>query len=457
MTIALLISTFLSAIEVTIVSTAMPVIGRDLGGLHLISWVYAAYLLPSAVMAPIFGKLADLFGRKKIFMISISLFLVGSMLCGISQTMQQLVIFRLIQGVGAGGLLPLSQTIIGDIYQFEQRAKVQGWISSIWGIAGLLGPLLGGFLVEYLSWHWIFFINLPFGLVAMAMIGKFLHQEVEYRKHQIDYGGAITFILGMGILLFILLTGGDTLAWHSPYVIAALIVSGLLLTLFIIIQLKHPEPLVPIKLFRKREVAISNVSSFLGSAVLIGLNAYLPLWIQGVLQLKATASGLTLSPISLGWLTGAFLTGQFLTKLGTRWIAISGVLCIFGGTLLLNTITLSTSYLLLIGIMFLIGIGFGLSFTIYTVVIQSSVETSVRGAATSSNTFLRVLGQTMGISLLGAVFNQVLGTGPEVLSPSALAEGLYMVYLILAGVALLNLVITLRIPVFVPKQEREKR
>lgn len=455
-TFALLIATFLSAIEVTIVSTAMPVIGKELGGIHLISWVYAAYLLTSAVTAPIYGKMADLFGRKKIFLLSISLFLLGSILCGISRSMPQLITFRLIQGIGAGGLLPLSQTIIGDLYPFEQRAKVQGLISSIWGISGLIGPLLGGFFVQYLSWQWIFFINLPFGFLALAMIKKFLHHEGGYRKRHIDYAGALTFMLGMGTLLFVLLAGGNTLAWGSALGIASLFVAALSLTLFILIQLKHPEPLVPLKLFRKREIVVSHGSGFLGSAVLIGLNAYLPLWIQGVLHLQATASGLTLTPISLSWLVGAFLTGQFLPKLGTRSIAIIGVICIAGGTILLNTITLSTPFWALVGMMALIGLGFGCSFTVYTVVIQSAVETSQRGAATSSHTFLRVLGQTLGIALLGAVFNGVVGNNLDNLPGDVLAEGIYVIFSVLAGIALLNLVVTLFIPKFMPNDQEQK-
>jgi EmrB/QacA subfamily drug resistance transporter len=454
-TVALLIATFLSAIEVTIVSTAMPVISSQLGGMHLISWVYATYLLSSAVMTPIFGKLADLFGRKKMFIISVSIFLLGSMLCGISQSMEQLIFFRLIQGLGAGGLIPLSQTIIGDIFQFERRAKVQGLISSIWGISGLLGPILGGVLTEYLSWHWIFFINIPFGLLSMVMIGKYLHQELEYRQRKIDYAGAVTFMAGMGTLLFTLLSGGQTLSWRSLSVVILLIISIVLLTIFILIQLKHPEPLVPLKLFRKKEVAISNLSSFLGSGILIGLNAYLPLWIQGVLLLKATSSGLTLIPMSLGWPLGAFITGQLITRLGSRKIAIIGVILIAGGTLLLTTIKLSTPYWMLVGMMFLIGMGFGCSFTVYTLVVQSAVDTSLRGAATSSNTFLRVMGQSVGIALLGSVLNRYIGNHPESLSPDLLAGGLHVVFIILAIIALINLSVTLWIPRFQPGHEKQ--
>lgn len=454
-TAALLIATFLSAIEVSIISTAMPVIANQLGGMHLISWVYATYLLSSAVMAPIFGKLADLFGRKNIFMASVSLFLIGSVLCGFSQSMQQLIIFRLIQGLGAGGLLPLSQTIIGDIYQFEKRAKVQGLISSIWGISGLLGPFLGGVLTEYLSWHWIFFINLPFGLLSMFMIGRYLQQESFYRQQKIDYAGAVTFMIGMGALLFALLSGGQMLPWTSWTMIILVLIALLFLTLFIIIQLKHPEPLVPLKLFKQPQVALSNMSSFMGSSILIGLNAYLPLWIQGVFLLKATSSGLTLIPMSLGWPLGAFFTGQFITRLGTRRIAIIGVIFILCGALLLTTIGLETPYWVLVGIMFLIGLGFGCSFTVYTVVVQSSVATSLRGSATSSNMFMRIMGQTVGIAILGTVLNHHIGGQPEMQPPEVLAGGLHAIFVLLAVFAFIMLTITFWIPRYKPGQKQQ--
>lgn len=255
---ALLVATFLSAIEGTIISTATPAIVKSLGGLDLISWVFAIYLLTSAVTTPIFGKLADLFGRKKVFIVGTSIFLLGSLLCGFSQNMGQLILFRGLQGIGAGAVIPITFTIIGDIFTYEQRAKVQGLISSIWGIAGLFGPLVGGSLVDYVSWHWIFFINLPFGLISIWIIGKHLEEKIEKQKRNIDYGGAITFTIGTTAILYVLLSG----QFNSMLTYVLLIVAILFLAVFVFIQFKHPEPIIPFKLFQYRVILVSNIVAF---------------------------------------------------------------------------------------------------------------------------------------------------------------------------------------------------
>ncbi len=453
-TFALMIATFLSAIEVTIISTAMPVITKALGGLELISWVFAIYLLTTAVTTPIFGKLSDLIGRKRVFVTGITIFLVGSLLCGFSQSMEQLIIYRGIQGLGAGALMPVTFAIIGDIFTYEQRARVQGLFSSIWAIAGILGPLVGGFFVDFLTWHWIFFINIPFGLVSIWMVAKFFDETVKKSKRKIDYGGAITFTVGMGLLLYALLSGGTDIAWNSTKMVQLLSISLFFIAIFIWIQLKHEEPIIVLGLFRNRAIAVSNFSSFILSAILIGISAYLPLWIQGVLLLGASYSGLTLIPMSLGWPLGAFVTGRLMVKVGTKPFSILGVVLIVVGTAALSTISIATPNLLLVIIMFVIGIGFGCAMTVFTVVVQSSVETTQRGAAAASNSFLRILGQTVGIAILGTVLNQRIG---EVaihegeVPPEILASGLLSVFMILAMLAVLALVIA----VWIPKQKPE--
>lgn len=458
-TTALLIATFLSAIEVTIISTAMPVIVEKLGGLELISWVFAVYLLTSAVTTPIFGKLADLFGRKVVFMVGVSLFVLGSILCGLSQSMEQLIWFRALQGLGAGALMPITFTIIGDIFNFEQRAKVQGLFSSMWGIAGIFGPLIGGFFVDYLSWHWIFFINIPFGLLSMLLIGKYLKETGEKRERKIDYGGALTFMLGTATLLFALLSGGNEIPWNSGMMYALIVVSVLFLTLFIRIQLKHPEPMVPLSQFRLRDLAVSNFSSFLVSGILIGLTAYLPLWIQGVLQMGATSSGLTLTPMSLGWPIGAMLIGRLVVSRGYRQLSLMGMFLITLGSLSLSMINMTTPSWILVLIMFVMGMGFGLSMTVFTVVVQSAVDWSMRGAATSTNTFLRVLGQTLGIAVLGTILNQHIGDytrSNSPVPPEILAGGLHNVFMILVLLAIIALLVTFRIPSKQAEQYKDK-
>jgi len=454
-TIALLIATFLSAIEVTIVSTAMPVIVGKLGGIELISWIFAVYLLTSAITTPIFGKLSDLYGRKVIFMVGVLLFLLGSTLCGFSQNMTQLIWFRAIQGFGAGALMPVTFTIVGDIFTFEQRAKVQGLISSVWGIAGIFGPLAGGFFVDYLSWHWIFFINIPFGLLSMLMIGLYLKENIEKKQHQIDYSGAITFMIGMTALLYALLSGGNEYAWNSTTIYTLFAIAILFLIFFIRIQLKHPEPLVPLKLFKIRDLAVSNLVSFLTSGILIGLTAYLPLWIQGVLSLGATSSGLAMTPMSIGWPIGAVLSGRLIVRIGGRTTSLAGLVLICLGTTVLSMISTTTPNIVLIALMFVVGLGFGLAMTVFTVVVQSSVDWNLRGAATSSNTFLRILGQTLGIAILGTILNQHIAgfSSNGQVPPERLAEGLHVIFIVLVILAFISLIATF----WLPKQQRQQK
>lgn len=420
-TLALLLSTFLAAIEVTVVSTAMPKIVADLGGLSLISWVYAAYLLTTAISTPLFGKLADLYGRKNIFIIGSALFVGGSMLCGLSGNMTQMIIFRALQGIGAGAVLPVTFTMVADIYTYEERAKIQGLFSSIWGIAGLVGPLVGGFFVDSLSWHWIFFFNVPFGIVSVWMIIVCFHEKVERKDKPIDYAGAATFSIGMTAFLFAIITGGQGIAWNSPWMFVLLGVAAVFLILFFRIEVKAKEPMVPLKLFRIRDIAVSNLVSFLVSAVLIGISSYMPLWTQGVLGQNASSSGLSLTPMSIGWLIGSIVGGRMLIKIGARVTSTLGMTLIVMASIWLATITGETSIFLIVVIMSLAGLGFGLSFTVFTIIVQSSVDWSMRGASTALNTFVRALGQTLGIAAFGTFLNasiasMVSGAGSDISS-----------------------------------------
>ena len=407
-TIAMMVATFLAAIEVTIVSTAMPRIASDLGGLELISWVYAVYLLTTAVTTPIYGKLADLFGRKIVFTIGAIVFLIGSMLCGLAQSMEQLIWFRALQGIGAGAVLPVTFTIIGDIYTFEERAKIQGWFSSIWGISGIIGPLVGGFFVDTLSWHWIFFINVPFGIISIVMLWMYLQESFEKKKKHIDYAGAITFTIGMTALLYGFLTGGQQYAWDSAVIIGLFAVAAVFLVLFIRVELRSPEPMLPLSLFKIRAISVSNTASLLLSALLIAMNAYLPMWVQGVYGKGATSAGLILTPMSIGWPLGAILCGRLVVSIGARRTTLMGIVILLAASLWLATVSIATPQFVLTLIMFVAGLGFGLSITVFTVVVQSSVDWSLRGAATASNSFLRTLGQACGIAIFGTMFNSAL-------------------------------------------------
>ena len=479
-TSAVMVATFLKAMDSTVVSTAMPTIVSDLGGIKLFSWVFAVYLLTTAVTTPIWGKLADLFGRKRVFAIGTALFLLGSMFSGMSQTMQQLIGFRAFQGIGAGAVFPITLTIIGDLYELRQRAQMQGLFSAVWGISGILGPLVGGFFVDNLTWRWIFYINVPIGLASIIMIWVFLYEHFEKKKKYIDYFGAITFSVGIAALLYGLLSGGGTYAWSSPILIGLFAIAAVFLALFFVIEMRVPEPMLPLTLFKLRVISVSNLASFLISGILIGLNAYLPLWIQGILMHSATSSGLTLAPMSIGWPIGATIGGRLMLKLGSRKTTLIGMIALLGGSLWLSLVTMGSGQWQLVAIMLIVGFGFGFAMTAFTVLVQSGVEWNLRGAATASNQFMRTLGQTVGVAAFGTWFNQaiasyalahptargLLGAGMNrILTPQTahllplptllamqhgLAYGLHGVYLSLSVLAAAGLLVVLWLPRHLP-------
>ncbi|NGQ95146.1 MFS transporter [Brevibacillus sp. SYP-B805] len=471
-TIAVMIATFLAAIEGTIVSTAMPTIVGELGGLTMISWVVSVYMLTSAVTSPIYGKLADLFGRKVVFAVGTLLFLAGSMLSGLAQTMGQLIWFRAVQGIGAGSIT-LTYTIVGDIYPFEQRGKIQGYMSGIWGISGILGPLTGGFLVDYVSWRWIFYMNLPFGILSVILIWLYLHENLEKKRKHVDYPGALAFTIGMSALLYALLSGGTTHPWGAPLMVVLYAAALVGLALFLYIQWKSPEPMLPLILFKIRAITVSNAAGFLLSSVLVAISFYLPVWIQGVYGQGATASGMTLLPMSIGWPLAASLSGRLVVKIGARQTSLIGAATLVIAAGWLATISVHTPHWMLYVMMFLVGFGFGFTFTSFTVTTISAVDWHLRGAAMASSTFIRALGQTLGIAVFGTLFNHAL-TGrlpadlaaqgfdinkvlhpdgaaslpPETLQAvrEALAYGLERVFLVLALIALAGLLVTLAFP-----------
>ncbi|EGL16804.1 MULTISPECIES: MDR family MFS transporter [Paenibacillus] len=408
--LAIMVVTFLSSIEGTIVSTAIPRIVGDLGGLDLMSWVISIYLLTTAVSTPIFGKLSDLYGRKKIFMIGTGLFLIGSTLCGIAQSMEMMIFFRAVQGIGAGAILPVTMIIVGDIYSFEERAKIQGWISGIWGLSGILGPLAGGLMVDYVSWRWIFYFNIPFGIISMLLISAYLHENLEKTKRPIDYPGIVTFTVSMTALIYALLSGGVQYAWGSPVILGLLVVSVVFLFIFIAVEKRSPEPMLPLDLFKDRLLTLINSSGFILSAILVAVTIYLPLWVQSVNGGGATGSGFALIPLSICWTVGAALAGRGFVRLGVRSAVLIGVGGITAGSVALALMTSATPGWALEVYTALFGIGFGFAFTAYTITMQSAVGWKLRGAAMSSHTFIRTLGQTLGIAVFGMLYNTSLHT-----------------------------------------------
>ncbi|MEN6347996.1 MAG: MDR family MFS transporter [Syntrophomonas sp.] len=408
---AIMVSILLVAIDTTIVTTAMPHIVKQLSGLKLISWVFAIYLLTTAITTPIYGKLADMFGRKPVFLFGIVLFVIGSMLSGAAQSMLQLIWFRAFQGLGAGAVIPLSITIFGDIYTGEERGQMQGLVSSVWAFAGLLGPLAGGLFVDYVSWRWIFYINVPVGIAATMLIISFLHEAPsEHSRKNIDYLGAALFTVAMGSLLYALISGGEAYAWNSPTIITLFAVAFIFTGIFLAVEAKAKNPMLPLSIFRIRVIAISNIVGFVASSVLIGVNVYLPIWIQVLLGHSATSSGLVLMPMSLAWPLASTLAGRYMYRIGSKLTVVFGTALVAVGSAWLLFVNTASPYWFFVGIIILIGFGMGASSTPLIVLIQSAVGWNLRGVATASNSLTRTLGQTVGIAVLGTAFNNSLNS-----------------------------------------------
>ncbi|MHA6534508.1 MDR family MFS transporter [Paenibacillus sp. BAC0078] len=400
-----LLATFLAAIEGTVTGPAGPAIVSEFQGMQWLSWIFTAYLLAMAVTTPIFGKLSDLIGRKPVFIGGTAVFLLGSLLCGVSQSMEQLIIFRGIQGIGAGALIPMTFTIIGDIYSIKERAKTQGLVSSVWGISSLVGPLLGGYVVDYLSWRWVFVFNLPFGLLSIVFITRFLKEERVKRKTKIDVLGGLLFAAGMGALLFGLTVGGQNLPWTSPLLLLTLAAAVCLLVFFWFVERRTEEPMLPLGLFSIRNIAVSTGANLLVSTLIIGLTTYVPLWVQGVFGKSAALSGLLLAPMSVGWMLGSIAGGRMILRSGSRRTTMLGLTLIAVGAIGLTFMTAESSQLLLLCLMMFCGVGFGYASTVFTIIAQSSVEHNQRGASTALNTFTRSLGQTVGVAIFGSWLN----------------------------------------------------
>jgi EmrB/QacA subfamily drug resistance transporter len=402
--IALLVAMFLGAIEGTVVTTAIPTIVKELQGFEIISSVFSVYLLTSAISTPIYGKLSDLYGRKNILSIGIIIFLIGSFLCGLSQNMYMLIICRAIQGIGAGAIFTVTYTIIGDVFTIEERPKIQGIISAVWGIASLAGPFIGGILIDILSWHWIFFINIPFGIVSVILIQRNLNESFEKKKHKIDFAGIITLSAAMLVFLNIFMSTENTNTTSNKFIVISLVITIVLLMLFYKIEEKAEEPIVPFDIFTKSSTIV-NLVSLLDSTILIGANVYMPIYIQNVLGFSPKISGLALAPMSASWLIASVFLGKMIMKHGGKAVIVMSNIILFISTVLLITLDIKSSLAIVLVYVFIMGFGFGGAFTTLTIIVQESVEFNQRGVAMSTNSLLRTLGQTIGVSIFGSIFN----------------------------------------------------
>ena len=402
---ALMLVMLLAALDQTIVSTALPRIATDLHGLNKISWVATAYLLTSAISTPIYGKISDMFGRKKIFQTAIVIFLVGSVLCGISQTMNELVVARALQGIGAGGLMSLVLAIVGDIVSPRERGKYMGYFVGVFGVASVAGPLLGGFLTDSLSWRWVFFVNLPIGALALLAVASRLHLPVRRQEHKIDYTGAALLAASSVCLLLATVWGGTTYAWGSDQIIGLLVSGVVLAGAFIWCERRASEPIIPMRLFRNDIFTVSVILSLLSGIAMFAALLYIPLYQQTVRGNSPTKSGLLMLPLILGLLVASITTGRLTSKLGKyRMFPIIGTLILSLGLWLFSHLTLTTSEWMIGLWMGIIGIGLGSFMSIMTLAIQNSVDRSELGTATASATFFRSLGSSFG----GAIFGSIL-------------------------------------------------
>ena len=388
----------LAALEGTVVGTAMPTIVAALGGLAHYSWVVSAYLLTSTVTVPVWGKLSDLFGRRRLFQIGVGVFLVGSLACGAAQSMTQLIFARALQGCGAGALVPLAMTIVGDIFTLEERAKMQGLFSGVWGIASVVGPLLGGFITDQLSWRWVFYINLPVGIAAAAIIGIALKEPKRTERPSIDYAGAAVLTVAVTILLLVLSASHLLTARNA----ALAVVTIVLFAVFVKIERRAADPVVPFALFRNKVVAVAIIVGFLAGIGMFAAITFVPLLAQGVLGASATAAGTFLTPLMLSWVLASIIGGRLLIRLGTRALVIAGLMLMFAGFAALATFTRTTPRALIMGELIFIGAGLGLTMLTLLIAAQHSVPREQLGITTSLNQFSRSIGGTVGVAILGA-------------------------------------------------------
>ncbi|MHB1132599.1 MAG: MDR family MFS transporter [Chloroflexota bacterium] len=410
-TAAVMLATALAAIDTSVVGTAMPTVIGSLGGLTLYSWVFSSYLLASTTTMPLYGRLADSYGRKRVFVLGTGLFLVGSLLCGTAATMEQLIVYRVIQGLGAGAVLPVSMTVVGDLYTVERRAQVQGLLSGVWGVSAVVGPALGGLIVEHVGWRWVFYINLPFGLLAMALMAAYLQEAARRSKASVDYVGAAGLTLAFSLLLLGLLQSGQA-ETNSALPVWGLLGGGsLLLGATTWQQMRVAQPLLPLRLLRRRVLAVSYAASFLTGGILLGFSSFIPLSVQGVLGGSPLAAGAALAPLSLGWPIGSVLGGRLAILRGYRPAVLLGTGFILLGAVgaAAGDIALEQAYLM--AAMFVIGLGMGFSATTFMVAVQSAVGWEERGSATAFIQFMRSIGGAVAVALLGTLLNSKISEG----------------------------------------------
>jgi EmrB/QacA subfamily drug resistance transporter len=408
-TIGVMTGMFIAALEATIVGTAMPTVIASLGGLNHYSWVFSAYLVTSTVTVPVWGKLSDLYGRRLLYQIGIGVFLLGTALSGFSTTMTQLIVFRAIQGLGAGALVPLGMTIIGDTFSVEERAKMQAYFSGVWGLSSIVGPVVGGFITDQISWRWVFWVNLPIGVVAALIIGLALREPKRTSKPTVDYAGAALLMIAVSVLMLAMVEGEGSSSFIGPQNIALLVTAAVLLGVFYWVEKRAKDPVIPFDLFRNRTISIGVGCGFLAGVAMFGAISFVPLFAQGVLGFSATKAGSLLTPLMLSWVSMSVIGGRLMLKVSPRIITIIGFAVLTLGFVLLSLFGADTPQFWLYFDLVIVGAGLGLTMLTLLIAVQQAVERSQLGVATSLNQFSRAIGGALGVAILGAVLTAGLG------------------------------------------------
>lgn len=399
---AALLATFMPAVESTIVATAMPTIVADLDAFRLFSWIFAVPLLTMAVTVPLYGRLADVYGRRRIFFIGTSIFLAGTTLCGFARSAVVLILFRAIQGCGSGAVQPIAMTILGDIYTPAERARVQGWSSSVFGVAAVVGPALGAFLVQHVHWSVVFWVNLPIGVASIAMFWVYLPERVERRSHNLDYLGGVLLVVGIGALMLALVQASS----FDRGTIAALVLFGVVALAALVVQEgRTAEPMFPFGLWRRRVVGLSNLAGFGAASVMMAGNVVLPAYVQAVMGRGPAVAGFVVGAASVSWMFAAIFAGRLMVRTSYRLTAAIGGVTLVAGCLVLLTLDDASSPIEAASGAFLIGIAMGFCNTTFIVAIQAAVGWSERGIGTGSQMFMRMIGQAVGAALLGSILN----------------------------------------------------
>jgi EmrB/QacA subfamily drug resistance transporter len=403
-----MLAMFLSSLDQTVVGTAMPRIISDLGGFSQYTWVTTAYIITSAVTIPITGKLTDMYGRKFFYLGGLIIFVLASLFSGLSNTMTQIIIFRGVQGIGAGIMMANAFTVIGDLFPPAERGKYQGFMSGVFGLSSIIGPTLGGYITDTLSWHWVFFINIPLGLfIILLFIFFFPSFRPDNLKHRIDYPGLVLLILAVVPAMLALSWGGVEYAWGSGQIVGMFLFSAVTLVLFIFVESRSLEPIIPLSLFKNRIVAISELAIFFTAFGMFGGIIFIPLFFQGVLGATATTSGNFLTPMMLGMVAGSFISGQILSQAGGHYRiqGAIGIAIMGAGLALLSRMTFQTSYAIAVVNIVITGFGLGITMPLYTIAVQNAVPYSILGVATSSTAFFRSIGGSIGLAIFGSVMN----------------------------------------------------